>query len=375
VTEAMSSRQRSLETRHARTVCPTVPPEHAPGDAPLRAPELPSGVLRLAEVAPRAVRWLWPGRVPLGKLTVLDGDPGLGKSTVVLDLAARVSRGAPLPDDSLGDLRGAASVVLLCDEDGIADTVRPRLEAAGADLTRVVAVTAVPGPRGLRPPRLPFDSLAIIRIVNAHAARLLVVDPLMAYLDAAVTAYRDQTVRAALAPLTLLADRAGVAVVVVRHLTKTGAASSLYRGGGSIGIIAAARSGLLVALDPHDPTGQRRVLATTKGNLAQPAPALIYTLEASPTLPAPRVVWHRPAKLLLTQRAAGHDHLRAPAPFLGRGASRRVSVFGIRVVGLPSNDSTFTAREWSGRLDRPALSAHACPNRLPNGSSTACRFA
>jgi len=282
-------------------------------------------VLRLAEVAPRAVRWLWPGRVPLGKLTVLDGDPGLGKSTVVLDLAARVSRGAPLPDDSLGDLRGAASVVLLCDEDGIADTVRPRLEAAGADLTRVVAVTAVPGPRGLHPPRLPFDSLAIIRIVNAHAARLLVVDPLMAYLDAAVTAYRDQTVRAALAPLTLLADRAGVAVVVVRHLTKTGAASSLYRGGGSIGIIAAARSGLLVALDPHDPTGQRRVLATTKGNLAQPAPALVYTLEASPTLPAPRVVWHGPAdrtpsELLAPRRAHSarpdRDALRQAEAFL-----------------------------------------------------------
>jgi hypothetical protein len=269
-------------------------------------------VLRLAEVTPRTVRWLWPGRVPLGKLTVLDGDPGVGKSTVVLDLAARVSRGATLPDDSHGDLDGPASVVLLCSEDSLADTIRPRLEAARADLTRVVAVTAVPGPRGLRPPRLPFDSLAIIRIVNAHAARLLVVDPLMAYLDTAVTAYRDQTVRAALAPLTLLADHTGVAIVVVRHLTKSGAANALYRGGGSVGIIAAARSGLLVALDPHDPTGQRRVLATTKGNLAQPAPPLVYTLETSPRLPAPQVVWHGPANRapseLLASRPTRPDH-------------------------------------------------------------------
>src|SRR5436853_811651 len=114
----MDSNQHPIETGHSRTVWPTDPRQHAPGDDRLRAPGSPSGVLRLAEVAPRTVRWLWPGRVPLGKLTVLDGDPGVGKSTVVLDLAARVSRGAALPDHSHGDLRGHAGVVLLCDEDG-----------------------------------------------------------------------------------------------------------------------------------------------------------------------------------------------------------------------------------------------------------------
>src|SRR5262249_61041524 len=131
-------------------------------------------------------------------------------------------------------------------------------------------------------------------------------------------AYRDQTVRAALAPLTLLADHAGVAILVVRHLTKSGAANTLYRGGGSVGIIAAARSGLLVALDPHDPTGQRRALATTKGNLAPPAPPLVYTLETSPRLPAPRAVWHgpaaRPPSALLASRRAPPHRSDPPAP-------------------------------------------------------------
>src|SRR4051812_25340935 len=95
----------------------------------------PSTVVRLADVFPEKVAWLWPGRIPAGKITVLDGDPGLGKSTLALDLAARVSMGASMPDGSSGV--GRASVVLLSAEDGLADTIRPRLDAAGADASRV----------------------------------------------------------------------------------------------------------------------------------------------------------------------------------------------------------------------------------------------
>jgi hypothetical protein len=236
-------------------------------------------VVPLATVAPERVRWLWPGRVPLGKLTLLDGDPGLGKSAVMLDLAARVSRGAAMPDESRSDLDGPAGVVLVSTEDGLGDTIRPRLEAAGADLSRVVAVTGVPGEGTMRLVTLPRDAPRVARAAKELEARLVVIDPLMAYLDPAVNAYRDQDVRRALAPVSLIAEALDAAIVVVRHLNKATEGNPLYRGGGSIGIMGAARSGLVVGPDPDDPTEQRRVLAVVKGNLAAPAPALAYTLE------------------------------------------------------------------------------------------------
>jgi hypothetical protein len=253
-------------------------------------------VVALAEVQAKPVRWLWPGRVPLGKLTVLDGDPGVGKSAVALDLAARVSRGEELPDGASGDLGGPTAVVLLAAEDGLADTVRPRLEAAGADLGRVVAMTGIAGADGPRPVVLPRDWLEVARVVARARARLLVVDPLMGYLDRRVNAYRDQDARQALAPLVVLADGVGAAVVVVRHLTKAAEVNALYRGGGSIGIIGVARSGLLAASDPDDPSGERRVLAVTKGNLAGQVPALGYRLESMGGPGRVRVAWLGPVE-------------------------------------------------------------------------------
>jgi hypothetical protein len=110
--------------------------------------------------------------------------------------------------------------------------------------------------------------------------RLLIVDPVMAFLPSEVNSHRDQDIRRLLAPLAPLAARVGCAVVLVRHLNKVVGGSPLYRGGGSIGIIGAARSGLLVAKDPGDPDGQRRVLAVTKANLAREAASLAYRLEA-----------------------------------------------------------------------------------------------
>jgi len=109
-------------------------------DAP---PVFPPRIVRLADVRPEKVAWLWRGYIPLAKVTLLDGDPALGKSNLTLDLAARVSRGLCMPDGSRSDLTGPAGVVLLNAEDGLGDTIRPRLEAAGGDLTRVDALESV----------------------------------------------------------------------------------------------------------------------------------------------------------------------------------------------------------------------------------------
>jgi putative DNA primase/helicase len=233
---------------------------------------------RLADVRPESVEFLWQGRLALGKLNLVDGDPGLGKSTLLLDVGARVSTGRDMPDGSPGI--GRAGVVIQSAEDGLADTIRPRLEAAGADLSRIVALE-IGDEAGLRPAFIPDDLDHVEAAIRKTRARLWIVDPLMAYLGAEVNSYRDQDVRRALARITAIAERTGVCAVLIRHLTKAMGGSALYRGGGSIGIIGAARSGLLVARDPDDESGARRILAVTKSNLGPEAPSLSFTVESA----------------------------------------------------------------------------------------------
>lgn len=241
----------------------------------------------LSDVVPERVRWLWQGRIPLGKLSVIEGDPGLGKSTVTLDIAARVTRGALMPDDSPSDVQGAGGVVLLSAEDGLSDTIRPRLDAAGADPARVAALLSVRDPGYPdRPPTI-ADVETIGDAIDHVSARLVVIDPLMAYLPSAINGNNDQDVRSVLMALAALAEDRDVAIVLVRHLNKREGGNHVYRGGGSIGIIGAARAGLLVAPDPATP--DRRILAVGKGNLAARPPALAYTLEEAG--PSVRIRW------------------------------------------------------------------------------------
>lgn len=246
------------------------------------------GLVELADVEPEEVRWLWPARIPLGKLTLLDGDPDVGKSTLALDLAARLSRLAPMPDGSEPELEDPRGTVLLTAEDGLGDTVRPRLDAAGADVTRVARLATVDVGDAERIPTVE-DLGPIHDAIEQKDAALLVLDPLTAFMGQDVNTHRDADVRAALAGLADLADATGVTVLAIRHLNKSRGSHPLYRGGGSIGLIAAARSGLLAARDPQDPEGPGRVLAVTKCNLAARPSALSYRLE--PTAGTVRVQW------------------------------------------------------------------------------------
>jgi hypothetical protein len=234
------------------------------------------GVL-LSEVVPERVRWLWKGRIALGKLNLVDGDPGTGKSAATTDLAARVSVGKPWPDGAGCE---AGGVVILSAEDGLADTIRPRFDAAGGDPSRAVAVSTVHDAEGNeRQIAIPDDLHVIEAAIERVDAVLVVIDPLMAFLPGEVNSHRDQDIRRALAPLARLAEKTGAAVVVVRHLNKGTGGNALYRGGGSIGIVGAARSGLLIAKHPED--DNRRVLASIKNNLAAPAPSLVFGLEST----------------------------------------------------------------------------------------------
>lgn len=247
----------------ARDVCG----RYRPGvPRPTLVAEKPGVVM--ANVRPEPLSWLWPGRIPAGKLTVLDGDPGLGKTTILLDLAARITTGRPMPDGATGRHGG---VVVATAEDDLGDTIRPRLDAAGADCSRVVAL-----------PVAQFSNIGELEVLRAaiqqNSAVLVIVDPLMAYLGtgAECNSWRDQDVRRALAPLAALASETRAAIVLIRHLRKSSDSNPLYRGGGSIGIIGAARAGLLVARDPDD--SERRVLAVAKSNLAREAPSLSYRM-------------------------------------------------------------------------------------------------
>jgi hypothetical protein len=206
-----------------------------------------------------------------GKIVVLDGDPGTGKSTLTLDLAAHLSTGADWPDGAPCPVGGT---ILLSAEDGLADTVVPRLIAAGADMARVHALTQI----GDRPPHL-GDVDALREVIQQYQARLLVVDVLMAYLP--TDGSRDQAVRRLLHPLGAMAQEEGCCVLLLRHLTKTSGPNVLYRGSGSIGVIGAARAAFMVGRDPQDQT--LLVLAGTKSNLAAMPDALAYRLISHPS--------------------------------------------------------------------------------------------
>lgn len=225
----------------------------------------------VSAVKRETVRWLWKGWLAFGKVTVLDGDPGVGKSTVICNLIARHTTEKGFPGTTGPDEPGSALIITV--EDGIADTIRPRLEVAGADLDRVTVLQTfrVYDPdTGLyidHIPSLPDDIQTIEQALWESEVTLLVIDPLMAHLSGAVNSHRDQDVRRALAPLAKMADTLGVAVIVVRHLNKMPGGNPLYRGGGSIGIIGAARLGMLLARDPDDEDSL--VLASTKSNLGR----------------------------------------------------------------------------------------------------------
>ena len=210
------------------------------------------------------VTWLWPGRIPLGKIALLIGDPGMAKTMLALDVAARVTTGAPFPDGSrppLGD------VVILTAEDGLADTIRPRLDRAGADVSRVWVLQAVRSDAGERQFCLAEDVDQLEAVVREKRAGLVMVDPLDAYLQG-VDGHRNAEVRGVLAPLAAMLERTGAAGLLVHHLNKDASTvNALYRAGGSLAFVAAARSVLGVAPDPDNEDG-RRLLLSVKLNIA-----------------------------------------------------------------------------------------------------------
>lgn len=232
-------------------------------------------VVALNTVEREEVDWLWEGRLARGRLTGLMGDPGAGKSWVTAAIGTAASLGAPLPGEERA--REPMDVLYLACEDGLADTMRPRFEDLGADLTKIHIMTAVKGLDGKeRHPSLVDDLADVERALTERHCKILVIDPINAYLGSQLDTHRDAALRSVLAPLAALCERLGVACIFVLHLTKSGRDRALYRGQGSIAYGAAARVVLLAGANPENPN--EKAVCWIKGNLSEPAPTIGYEI-------------------------------------------------------------------------------------------------
>jgi len=260
-------------------------------DAPSVGSIKPKNALRTvcaSDIDPQPIRWLWPQRFALGKLNLIAGDPGLGKSILTLDMAARVTRGETWPVD--GTSAPLGSVLIVSAEDDPADTIIPRLMAAGADLALVRIAeqvidygTEIPIERELSLDR----DLELLAAQIADDCRLVIVDPISAYLGR-TDSHNNADLRTLLTPLGKLAHRSGVAVVAVTHLNKGAGGSASYRICGSIAFTAAPRAVYAVTKDQDDP--DRRLLVPVKNNLGDDKTGFAYRIASKPN-GAPYLEW------------------------------------------------------------------------------------
>ncbi len=226
--------------------------------------------VKASEVEPKDLDWLWAHRFLVGHINIIGGDPGLGKSMILIDVAARASKGMNWPD---GSECKRCSVLYSTTEDGIEDTVVPRLIAAGADLERVHIVEGVKCHNDSEQPLLLNEHLRLLddNLTENPDIRILIVDTLQSHIGSAVTTNNNSSVRGVMTPLKRLAEKHHVAVLCIEHLTKsktTAGENATYRVQGSIAFAGAARSVWIVAKDQEDTSGKRRFLQAAKTNLA-----------------------------------------------------------------------------------------------------------
>jgi hypothetical protein len=277
-------------------------------------------VVRLDTVEAKPIVWLWPGRIAVGKLTMLSGDPDLGKSLLTIDLSARVSIGAPWPDTPGHAPLGG--VVLLSAEDDAADTIRPRLDAAGADRSRVNLLSGISrfdpeeNERFLATFNLARDLRALEEAIDVTPdCRLVVIDPISAFCGA-TDSHRNSDVRGLLAPLSEMAQRRQVAMVGVNHLNKSVAGGpAMYRTMGSLAFVAAARAAWAVVKDKREP--DKRLFLPIKNNLGRDIAGLSYTIIAPNGAPclawSPDPITMSADEAMAVGRPDSHHHERKEA--------------------------------------------------------------
>ena len=228
-------------------------------------------IMPMSAYKPESIEWLEEGRIALGKLTLLAGDPGLGKSFVTLDLAARVSR------------TGKRAIILSAEDDPN-DTIRPRLDALGADINNVHLLAGITSleDKPWQPPELDVDAALLTERISLMGRSrdapyaLIVIDPISAYMGR-TDSHNNAEVRSVLAELARMAQVTGAAVVCVTHLNKdSGNKKAVYRAMGSLAFTAAARTVHLVTKHRDDPS--KRVVSVVKNNLGGDSGSRVYRI-------------------------------------------------------------------------------------------------
>ena len=223
-------------------------------------------IIRMSDVELTPVDWLWKPYLPFGKLSVLQGNPGEGKTYFAMHLAAACTNGKLLPNMERLE---PFNVIYQTAEDGLGDTVKPRLIEAGADLDRVLVIDD-------SDVQLTLSDERIEKAIIENNARLVIIDPIQAYLGADVDMNRANEVRPIFMRLGQVAQRTGCAILLIGHLNKAAGMQSLQRGLGSIDIAAAVRSVMFIGKLKHDPT--MRILTHEKSSLAPPGVSLAFSL-------------------------------------------------------------------------------------------------
>jgi DNA repair protein RadA/Sms len=314
----------------------------------------------LSSIEPQAIKWLWEPLIPYNKITILEGDPGLGKSYLCMHLAAIVTTGGRLPD---GARVKQGRVLYITSEDDAADTVRPRMETMGADLSKVRVLVDY------------FDlSEEGHRTIRAEMEKfkpdLVVIDTLYSFLSDKVDLGKPTSIRAELHKLDRLFKEFGSAVILVRHWTKGGKGKAIYRGVGSIDVIGVVRTGLAVARHPEHEN--LRVLAQVKNNIGRRGQSLVYEL-VEQDVGLPLVEWrgttHYTADDLEQQgggdeseeeraiaflkKALAEDPLPATELFAAAGRADLSRVTINRVKRKAGAESVKVGKGWIWRLRRP----------------------
>jgi hypothetical protein len=292
-------------------------------------------LIHLSDVQRREVVWLAKTPIPRGMFSILAGHPGLGKSMWTALVAAEVTR-------------VGGEVVLCSAEDSLEHTLKPRLQAAGADVARVHALVPVDeagDPRGIS---FPKDQEILLEAIQSSGAIFVVVDPLTAVLDPGVDSHKDASLRSALAPLSRIAEETTAAILGVMHLNKAGGVDPIMRVGGSIGGPGQARSMLLLDRDPDDPGGERgtrRVLAHFTSNIGPLLPRRLLAVEPThlpasdlePAMDTARIVdlgeCDHAAGVLLAANGSDRSAIDEAADFLRDELANGITVLSKQLIG------------------------------------------